>query len=402
MRKLIVAVVLEGYAFLLAWMQSLGGVRTDEAKYLLNIPYPHPPLARWFFSRTADMPGQEWLWRFVLASLLVQAVWLVWRMANRQSLEQRFTAAILWLTAAAFILQAGSIMMAPLTALQGLVLLWLLFERERRGGAWSAWSACGIGVFWFVSLFTAYQAVLYTPVAFAIFRRSRFSLAGQVFFLLAPIAVAGLYALSEPLVLASFLLAGTKDAGTGFVQKLMQLFQGWSLGGSILLGLTGVAGMLLDRRWTLFLATGLIAAFLLVSFQPYYAILFLPLFLAGTILLFKKIWHHPAPLIFPHLVLTAICIMLFPPVLLRSPARDTMRAIVATGKEGTVLIAGSYGHEWQYESPFPVRRFVPSLLSDAEAVVCLEKCEGMDEKTWTKLPGMPVETWVRKAVGGRG
>jgi len=51
MRKLIAAVALQIYALLLAGVQLLGGVRTDEAKYLLNIPYPHPPLARFLQAR---------------------------------------------------------------------------------------------------------------------------------------------------------------------------------------------------------------------------------------------------------------------------------------------------------------------------------------------------------------
>ena len=66
MRRLTFILPLQAWAILLAFVQTLGGgVRTDEAKYLLNIPYPQPPLARWILGWTEALPlmkeGAKWM-----------------------------------------------------------------------------------------------------------------------------------------------------------------------------------------------------------------------------------------------------------------------------------------------------------------------------------------------------
>ena len=70
MQRILIILLLEGYAILLAGMQGVAGVRTDEAKYLLNIPYPHPPFARWIIGQTEWMTYQEMFWRIVFATIL--------------------------------------------------------------------------------------------------------------------------------------------------------------------------------------------------------------------------------------------------------------------------------------------------------------------------------------------
>ena len=77
MQVLITVAGLEVYALALAFLQAMSGVRTDEAKYLLNIPYPHPPAARFVLGLTDGWAYQEIFWRIVFATLLVQAVFLV-------------------------------------------------------------------------------------------------------------------------------------------------------------------------------------------------------------------------------------------------------------------------------------------------------------------------------------
>ncbi len=171
MRRLSTIIGLELYAFALAWMQALGGVRTDEAKYLLNIPYPHPPLARWILSQTEALPFQEMFWRTVFATLVVQAAWLVWTMAPDLPRRTRLAMCGCWLIAAAVVLQAGSIMMAPLNALQGLFFVWLYLRRDIDLSRSLGW----LCLLWFASLFTAYQAVLFLPVVIAVVYRTRTS-----------------------------------------------------------------------------------------------------------------------------------------------------------------------------------------------------------------------------------
>lgn len=401
MRRIVVAIGFEVYALLLAGLQALGGIRTDEAKYLLNIPYPHPPLARFLLSLTAGLPFQEMFWRIVFASLLVQAVWIVEGMAKGLHGEQRLAAMGGWLLCAAVLLQAGSIMMAPLTALEGLLLLALLFRARRRGNAWSPWMWFGAGVLWAASLTTAFQAVLYLPVVVALFARAPLRFWQKMLYVTAPLLPAVLFALANPLILQSFLLAGGQNGGTPLLTRAVNLFQAWCIGGSIVLGIVGITGMILDRQWALLASVVLVCTFVFLSFRLYYAILFTPLFVAGAIPFIRRFWHRPLSLPAPILLITFLCLLLFPPQLRMGPARATMAKISERQAGGDVLIAGSFGHEWQYESPFPVLRYNRALLPQAQAVVCLDACDGIaDAEGWRQLPGTPAEVWVREAAIG--
>lgn len=400
MRKLTLIVALQVYALLLAWMQSLHGVLTDEAKYLLNIPYPHPPLARSILSLTASLPLQEILWRVVFATLLVQAVWVVWEIGRGLTGEQRFVLGGSWLLSASLILQAGTIMMAPLTALFGLAFVAMdarpvSASGNGRGWLWT-WTSFLVGALWLISLLTAFQAVLYFPLVVAILRKMKVSFMGMILYIIGPVVVAFLFAVSEPLILASFVTVGTKDAGMSALERSINLFRAWSVGGSVLLGLLGGAGMLLERRWALLASLLLLCAYVFLSFHLYYAILFLPLFIGGMPAFFLHLWKKPTPLLFPLFLITAIILALFPPQLLPSPARAVARSLPAS-QTGFLLINGSFGHEWQYESLVPVRRFQQSLLPEAEAVVCLIPCEEMTRVDgWKTLTGQSVEVWIRQ------
>ena len=123
MRRVVSILLLEIAAAGLAVLKWMGGVRTDEAKYFLNIPYPHPPLVRTMLHWTVLLPGAELVWRVVFATLLFQGVWLLWRSGRAFPRGLRILLAGAWLTSAATILQTGTVMMAPLTALFGLVLV---------------------------------------------------------------------------------------------------------------------------------------------------------------------------------------------------------------------------------------------------------------------------------------
>jgi len=362
------------------------------------------------------MPLQEFFWRVVFASLVVQGAWLVLWMARREPVasdvsratgqlrftasglnhDQRIALSLAWLLCAAVVLQAGSIMMAPLTALQGLVFLALLSHARRKADHWSAWHALGAALLWLVSLLTAYQAVLYLPIVAALFWSLSIPRWQKALYVLAPLPVAFLFALAEPAVLASFLSAGTLNASLTVSAKAVSLFQAWSVGGSVLISIIGVAGIAMGRRRAEFLSLALVAAYLFVSFHFYYAILFTPLLIAGAISFMRHAWPNPLPLLSPLALITMLCFGLFPPAFAPGPSRAVMQAVADGGRQGDVLIAGAFGHDWQYESPFSVRRYHPSLLRDAQAVVCLEACEDVEREGWTPLPGLPVEVWVRE------
>ena len=76
-------------------------------------------------------------------------------------------------------------------------------------------------------------------------------------------------------------------------------------------------------------------------------------------------------------------------------ARQVMQLLRSDSVEGMVIIDGPFGHEWQYESPFPIRRFRPEFLGEAQAVVCIEECPGMvGREGWERIGR---EVWVREA-----
>src|SRR3989338_1016491 len=389
---------LELLAILLAWLQSLGGVRTDEAKMLLNIPYPHPPLLRWIVSQTEALPFQEMLWRVLLASIVVQAVWLVWDMGRDLPRGARIVAAGAWLLSAAVFAQAGSITTAPVTAVWGLVFCWFLINPHpnplpSNGEGRIPPIISLVGVYWLLSLFTAYQAVLYFPIVAAALRRRTVSwkyVACAVGF---PLFLVGFYALSNPLSLDRFVDAGTLNMGKTFFQKLSDVGRTATVGGSIVGVIMGLWGIMRKRAWPLAISLLLVAAFIFLSLRSYYAVFFAPLFTGGILLLFRE---HPAWLqrVCIAYLLALFFLRPFPPEMAPISARLVMQRLGREWVEGEVLISGSFGHEWQYESRWPVRRYRPEFLQNAGAVVCLESCEDFTDQ-WRKVDGMPVEVWIQ-------
>lgn len=394
MIRLLAVIGLEFFALFLAFFQSLGGVRTDEAKMLLNIPYPHPPLLRWIVSQTEFLPFQEMLWRVLFASLLVQAVWFVWCMGRRLRPVLRFLVCALWLFSAAVLQQAGSIMTAPVTAVEGLVFCWLLLCRQETPPLRRREATPFIAFLFLLSLFTAYQVVLYLPLVVAILRMRRVSWSCIAFLVGSSLFLVALYAFSNPLSLDRFVDAGMLNAGKSVYRKMAELGDVMIVGGSLVGSILGILGMMRARSFPLVFSFLLVAAFVFLSHRSYYAILFLPLFVAGVILLFsdtrRLLWPYATVLVFGLLSFSSLAFPSSP-----SPAREIIRELTRRGVFGNILINGSFGHEWQYESRLPIRRYRPEFLNDAGAVVCLQPCEGM-ASDWQKIGNMPEEAWVNR------
>lgn len=389
MQRLLSIIGLQAYAVLLALYQGLSSVHTDEAKYLLDIPYPHPPLMRGIIHATEGMVYQEMFWRVLLATVLVQSVWLVARMANKMSTEKRLTLCGMWIFSSAVLFQAGSIMMAPITALQGLCFVWLLFaDTPRKYAGW-------IALLWLVSLFTAYQAILYGPVALAVLWRMRVPLQTILLALGVPVALVILYIATNPLAAASFMHAGGQHASLPFIDTVQIVGSTWLWSGSVAFSIIGVISILISSRRALLGSFVLICAFLMVSFRPYYAVLFLPLF-AGGVVAYPTILKRSATLLAFHIVMTVWIFAHTSLAFYPAPSRTVMQQVNAIDREGEVLINGSFGHDWQYESRSPVLRFTPSLLSKAKAVVCLEPCINIRGYGFYQIENIAVETWVRK------
>ena len=151
--------------------------------------------------------------RVLIASLLVHAVFLIWRIAAKTSRTSRVFLCLAWLLSAAVLMQMGTVMMAPVTAVQGLVLVALAYFVPLKK---SRWVAFGIGILWFASLFTAYQAVLYLPLVIDALRRTKTPWKEQVLYVLGPVILVFAYAFTNPLIIASFHNAGTENENVQF------------------------------------------------------------------------------------------------------------------------------------------------------------------------------------------
>lgn len=384
-------------SLLLVQWHALIGVHTDEAKYLLNIPYPHPPFFRSIISWTEVLPFQEYLWRLIFALLMVNAVWLVWDMTRSSThLQDRMVVCAAWLLSAAVLTQAGTIMMAPVTALQALVFLWLRTRPEycrRFPGL--------IALFWMSTLFTAYQGILLLPLAWSAVRRGGMSRSWTMFFVGAPVALLLLYTMSNPLALAAMLIRGDQGSDLNLLMRVIGFGTLWVIGGSFITSIVGTWGVLKSRDPALILTFLLVCAFLFFSIAPsYYAILFAPLFAGGLYALFHDKKHPHA---FP--ILGSLIAACFVVTWLARPDTEPLRIrpiVAAAQKAGldtskTLLVSGSFGHEWQFESGMPVRHYRPGLIEDAGMIVCSAKCEPMFNTTgWKLAPGALVETWIRK------
>lgn len=382
---------LEFYALVLVVLQWFNGVRTDEAKYLLNIPYPHPPLARWILGSFDGWWFQESVARLLFATLLVQAVWIVWDMGRYLHKPARFSLCVLWLASAALVIQAGTVMMAPLTALQALLFLWILsLPRERVPGVPT------IAFLWLVTLFTALQGVLLMPLAIAALRLRGASWKAVAWYVGAPLFLVGLYALGNPLVLASFVLHAGKDAADTVIDRIGGLLWVLMLAGSGVGTVIGIVGLILKKHWMILASFILVLLYVFVGRYEYYAILFLPFFVTGA----KHLWRRLPRLAVPSTIALAVgtltLLILRPPFVL-NPTDIVLMEFYDGDIEGLALIVGSYGHEWQYYSDAFVtfQPYRPELLEEAAVVLCTDDCIDLDPAQWSHSDYGQIEAWFR-------
>ncbi len=424
----IIAILLEVFALVLANLQGMmGGVLTDEAKYLLSIPYPHPPFLRGIMAFTELLPFQEWLWRALISTLLVQAVWLVWDMAKRMPTPDRFAIAATWLFSAALVLQAGQIYMAPVTALQALIFVWLFFRSgtsvpsstyqvpkffkriwHMARGTWNffrgtndisraEWSAFWVAMLWFASLFTAYQILLFIPLVLAVFAGLPVSRAKKILYFIGPLLALVVYTVGSPLIIASFAIHGAKDAAEPLITKIVSAGWLWILGGSMFGSIAGAWGILRSRSWALVLSFFLVSLSVFLAWQPYYAILFTPLLLCGLMHFFHYRPLHTFPYT-PLLVFsTAVLVGIAPPWFGSVPSRAVVTLVEREATQsGSLMIYGSFGHDWQYESSkHVVRRYTPEGFKEASALACTVNCDAIRKEGMSLATRFPVEVWLR-------
>ncbi len=388
---------LELLALLLALLGMWMGLHTDEAKYLLSIPYPHPPAIRWVLSLGLSLPFHEFLMRFVLASVIVQSSWLLWDLGAVLPRERQTALMLTWLLSTALILQGGTVMLAPMTAVFGLVFTCIALHPK---GTSHCRGPC-IGLLWILSLFSTYQCLLFAPLVWSSLKNNRPGMRESLAYFCIPIMLLVLYSLAHPLSIVSMMKVSTQDAPIALALR----FHSWMtiivIAGGGLTSVIGLWGILTGGRRDLLLTLLLIIAFIFLSSQQYYAILLLPLLAGGLFLLFCRRKVSPSIFIPLQIVASILVLTLWPPMHGENVARETLDFLQSHNIVGTIVIDGPYGHEWQYESRQPIRTFSDGLRTkieeDASVFICTKKsCEDdIDADQWKPLSDMP-GAWIRK------
>lgn len=303
-----------------------------------------------------------------------------------------------WLLSAALWIEGGKIMMAPLTAIQGLIFVSMFLNQNSSGKKVGL-----VGLLWLVSLFTAYQAVLFLPIVMAVFSRTKIPAWHKLVYSGGPLVLLVLYTFTNPLAIASMVNVSGQQTAVPLLERLGGVLDLWLIGGSITIGVLGILGMVHARSIPLMTSLVLVCVYIFVAHRAYYSVLFLPLFIGGLSLLLQE-YQIPVPRFMGLMVILWLILAVRHP-LVRSPnlAREIMPHVPQELGAGDILIAGTFGHEWQYGTHVPVHQYRPELLSQAQAAVCLVPCAEIEWRGWKKLMDDPVEVYVpREAPLPRG
>ena len=342
------------------------------------------------------MPNHEFFWRVIIASIVVHGAWLIFDLGEVLTRPRRMALTAAWLLAAPVILQSGTIVLAVVAGVFGLLFMWYALHPK------SPEIPALLALLWLMSLFTVYQSVLYAPLVLYAFVRSRIRLPLILAYFGLPLVLLALYSFTNPLALASMANVSVQDVPLPPLERLLRVSWIWLISGSAVVSLAGTVGILTSSRWDLVTAFGLIFGFVVLTSQEYYAFLLLPIFIGGTFLLLCRRRLRPGLFIAVEFLATIIIVTRLLPIMHTTHARTVMRILRAQSVSGPVLIDGPFGHEWEYESSVPVLRFSQKLSSDAEAkaqaFVCTKK--GCDEDvnldTWVRLPDAPIPVWLRR------
>jgi hypothetical protein len=408
-KKFIAIVLLEVIACLAVYIHLKAGVLTDEAKYLLSIPYPHPPVVREMMAWTKGWEWQEWFWRLVFASVMIQSIWLF---ASAQIVQEKKLMPIIalcFLFSPAIFLQSGTIMLVVPAAAFGMLMICTLLHPSKT----TKIPTILFGILWLVALLSVYHSILFAPLVWSAMQASQGTVREKKICFYGPILLLILYSLSHPLALASMI--GVTKTHT----SLSLIARGWDIADTILRGsglltLTGIIGAIVEKNRPLLLSLFATLALICLSPQNYYVILLVPSLLAGTLFLLQRekisssnprIHSGANILLALHIPLSILIITQNFPSQAPSVARETI-AWLSTNQQMTdapILIDGPFGHEWQYYSPLPLRKFSPTLRLEVEKqsqlLICTKQtsCESdIDETLWKKKTGTTLEVWERR------
>jgi hypothetical protein len=399
MRRTLTALGLEVYAVALALLGSANAVRTDEAKYLLDIPYPHPPLLRWILGLFDGWSGQEIFVRIFFATVVIQSVWMLWRVAKRLRPASATWISLLYLLSAGTVFHAGTVMMSVVTGWQFLMLLLLytyVSGRRMSRSPSGRMLAAVTGFFWLCSLFMAYHVALAFPIVIAILWRCTQRWYERSLYLALPLALLALYSLTNPLALLRMIGTAGGEA-VDLSMRFAQFGNIFLIAGSVMLAIIGIFGILRSRSTALIFSFLLVCAYILLARMHYQAIFLVPFFVVGCLSLPKFFdrsffWRG-----FSLFAVTFFTIWLLPKPE-ASPARDVGTVLETKGYTfaNRARIVGPFGHQWQYELPLEIVRDTPLLKNkDADVLICIKKCDAKETRKLKQLMKEPVEVWTK-------
>jgi hypothetical protein len=365
-------------------------VSTDEAKFLLNISYPHPPGVRWLMHlRWFTTPVHVLLWRCIYLGSWVGALWWYARTCANES-SRRTLLFLLPLSSAALWLFAGNLLLVSATAIQACLLLTCCEKTPRH--------PITIGILWLWMLFTSFQAIIFLPMTlWALWQMGRQEHRSQEYVIvygLIPLGLLCLYTLGNPLAIATILhLDG--PSSRAWQDMLSSGIYQWWVGGSGILSILSMAHLWRHRRGDALLSLGLLFTLSCLEQSTYHAVLHVPILLVGLRLALTDVttptWKWWGVMGIASYVSIVSLIWIGPS---RHSASYATMQVVTTSLTGTgsIAIAGSFGHDWQYWSTQPVVRLTAQSAQTAAAIICLEPCSV--PPSFTEQTGAPVP-WYR-------
>ncbi len=371
------------------------GIHTDEAKYLLGIPYPHPPLFQFLLSSIDGWAFQEQFVRFIFAFALLSGSWIVWQLVDARYGKARFILVMSYFLAPGVLLYSGTVFMSLLTSIEFLLFLWLYDMSQKKSGL--GWIPCVTGFLWLITLSTALQGILIAPLVFVILRRTLPGVKGMFIWLL-PILVFFVILGANPLSIASFAVHPGHLFDSHWKEFTLEALKLWFVAGGFL-SILGTFALLYRRDIPVLLSFSILCAYTLTSSQPYYAIILVPFVVFGCTRIVDILEHYRH-----FFVCSTVCCTLF--VLYSSVVsapefrvRDFMHHLPSNvlQSSGNLMISGYFGHEWQYESPLPIRKFSQAALNGAIAVVCIKQCEKSvtEDGHWKQFSTSPFPVYIR-------
>jgi hypothetical protein len=317
--------------------------------------------------------------------------------------------ALCFLFSPAVFLQSGTIMFVVPAAAFGILMVYTLFHPSET----TKTPTILFGILWLVALLSVYHNILFAPLLWSAIQTSKGTAREKKISFYGPILLLILYSLSHPLALASMINVTGTHAKMSLLFRAKEILRTLLLAGGVLT-MTGIVGAILEKNRPLLLSLFATLALIILSPKPYYAILLVPSLLAGTLFLLQRekisssnprIHSGANILLVLHIPLSILIITQNFPNQTPSVARETM-AWLSTNQQMTdapILIDGPFGHEWQYYSPAPIRKFSPTLGSEVEKqsqfLICTKQtsCESdFDETLWQEVKGTKLEVWKRR------